>query len=145
MYSTVPPSLAYRMTTNERTRNRQSGDKHPLQQRPRAALVEQFVEIAALRRLHAGGAAVLAWTPGEQPLGVRDPSLEDLEAALGDADASRVAVVDEHGRPPGLEVDVRGEAADVPAVAHRPQGQERDQGVLGGVQAREQERHLLET
>ena len=53
-----------------------------------------------------------------------------------------VPVVDEDGRPPGLEVDVRREAADVPAVAHRPQRQQRDHRVLGRVQRAEQPRHL---
>ena len=59
-------------------------------------------------------------------------------------DAAGVAVVDEDRRPAGLEVDVRREAADVPAVAHRPERQQRDQRVLGRVQRREQHRHLLQ-
>ncbi len=60
-------------------------------------------------------------------------------------DAARVAVVDEDRRAAGLVVDVRREAADVPAVAHRPQRQERDEAVLGGVERAEELRHLLET
>ena len=38
----------------------------------------------------------------------------------------------------GLEVEVGREAADVPAVAHRPERQQRDHRVLGGVQRAEQ-------
>src|SRR5215216_6489730 len=118
--------------------------EHALQEGSRAGLVEELVEVAALRRLHAGGTTLLARTACEQPLGIRDPPLEDLEAALGDPDAAGMAVVDEHGWPARLEVHVGGEASDVPAIAHRPERQQRDQRVLGRVQAREQERHLLE-
>ena len=75
---------------------------------------------------------------------VLDPVFEAIEPPLGDADAARVAVVDEDRRAPGLVVDVRREAADVPAIAHRPQRQECDQAVLGRVQRAEELRHLLE-
>src|SRR5215213_1955346 len=118
--------------------------EHSLQEGSRAALVEELVEVAALRRLHAGRTALLARAAREQALGVRDPPFEDLEPALGDPNAAGVAVVDEDGRSAGLEVHVGGEAPDVPAIAHRPERQQRDQRVLGRVQAREQERHLLE-
>ena len=118
--------------------------RHPAEQRQRAVLVEVLVEVAALRALDAGRAAALARAALEQPHGVGDPALELLEAALGDADAARVPVVDEDGRRAGVRVDVRREAADVPAVAHRPERQQRDHRVLGGVQRREQRRHLLE-
>src|SRR5579884_3053767 len=107
-------------TTNERVRNRQS-----LEEGERAALVEHVVEVAALRALDAGGAAIRARAAADQRGGVGDPALELLEAALRDPDAAGVAVVDEDGRPSGLRVDVGGEAADVPAVAHRPERQER--------------------
>src|SRR6185436_6293374 len=66
------------------------------------------------------------------------PTLEGLEAALGDADAARVAVVDEDRRRAGLEVDIGREAADVPAVAHRPEREQRDHRVLGRVERAEQ-------
>ena len=51
-----------------------------------------------------------------------------------DADAAGVAVVDEDRRASRLRVDVRREAADVPAVAHRQQRQHGDLRVLGRVQ-----------
>ena len=54
----------------------------------------------------------------------RNPALELLETALGDPDASGMAVVDEDGRPSRLRVDVRRQAADVPPVAHRPERQQ---------------------
>src|SRR5919198_5393368 len=108
--------------------------EHPLEQRERSGLVERLVEIAALRALDAGRAAPFAGAAGEQLHRVLDPALECGEAAFGDADAARVAVVDEDRRPPGLEVEVRREAADVPAVAHPPPRQERDQRMLGRVQ-----------
>ena len=47
-------------------------------------------------------------------------------------------VVDEDRRDAGLVVVVRGEAADVPAVAHRDQGKHRDLGVLCRVEGAEQ-------
>ena len=118
--------------------------EHALEERPRAGLVERLVEVAALRALDARGAARGARAALEQRDRVLDPVLEAVEAALGDPDAARVAVVDEDRRAAGLVVDVRREAADVPAVAHRPQREERDEAVLGGVQRAEELRHLLE-
>ena len=59
-------------------------------------------------------------------------------AAPRDADAARVAVVDEDRRAARLRVVVRRQAADVPAVAH---GQEREHGdlrVLGRVERAEE-------
>src|SRR6266540_5845066 len=106
--------------------------RHPGEQRRRAVLVEVLVEVAAFRALYAGGAAVLAWAALEHPHGVGDPALELLEAALGDADAAGMAVVDEHGGGARVLMHVRREPADVPAVAHRPERQQRDQRVLGG-------------
>ena len=49
-----------------------------------------------------------------------------------------MAVVDEDRRPSRLGVRVGGQAADVPAVAHREQRQHRDLRVLGRVQRPEQ-------
>src|SRR5947209_7329300 len=100
------------------------GIRHPRQERRRALLVEVLVQIAAFRALDAGGAAVLARAALEQAQGVGHPALELVEAALGDADAAGVAVVDEYRRRAGVVVVVRREAADVPAVAHRPQRQD---------------------
>src|SRR5207253_3955052 len=107
------------------------------QERERAGLVEELVEVAALRALDARRAAALARAALEQPHRVGHPAVELLEAARGDADAAGVAVVDEDGRCTGVEMEVRREAADVPAVAHRPQRQERDEGMLGRVEGRE--------
>src|SRR5438034_545566 len=53
-------------------------------------------------------------------------------------DAYRMAVVDEDRRAAGLGVRVGGQAADVPAVAHRQQREDGDLRVLGGVQRAEQ-------
>src|SRR5436189_793015 len=80
--------------------------RHPVQKRQRAALVQQLVEVAALRALHAGGAAALARAALEHAHRVGDPALELLEAALGDPDAAGVAVVDEHGGRARVVVDV---------------------------------------
>ena len=74
----------------------------------------------------------------------RDPVGEAVEAALGDPDAARVALVDEDRRQAGLLVDVRREPADVPAVAHREERQQRDQRVLGGVERRDERRHHVD-
>src|SRR5581483_956353 len=93
----------------------------PPQEGQRAALVEQVVEVPALRALHARGAAVRAGAARDQLRGVARPALELLEAALGDPDAAGVPVVDEDGRAARLRVYFRRQAADVPSVAHRPQ------------------------
>src|SRR5881398_2546125 len=91
--------------------------QHSLEQREGAGLVERLVQVPALRALHAGGTTVLARAAVQQLGRVRDPALERIEAALGDADAARVAVVDKDRRRAGLEMQIRREAADVPAVA----------------------------
>src|ERR671930_202496 len=96
--------------------------------------VEGLVQVPALGALHARGAAARARAAGEEVQRVLRPTLETLEAARRDPDPSCMAVVDEDRRASRLEVDVRRKAADVPAVAHRPQGKEGDQRVLGGMQ-----------
>src|SRR4029077_15608164 len=123
----------------ERRSSKSTTAFHQAHQLQRARLVQGFVEVAALGALHAGGAAGLAGALGDQARGVAEQALELLVAALGDADAAGVAVVDEDGRAAGLEVDVGGEAADVPAVAHRDQWQHGDLAVLGRVQGAEQD------
>src|SRR4029079_17064035 len=81
--------------------------EQPPQQRQRARLVEEVVQVAAFRALHARRAAGLARAALEQPRRVLDPALDPLEAALGDPDPAGVAVVDEDRRPAGLRMDVR--------------------------------------
>ena len=63
----------------------------------------------------------------------RSQSRGRAEAALGEAGAARVAVVDEDGEPAGVGVQGGGDAADVPAVAGGEQRQQPDRRVLGGV------------
>ncbi len=101
-------------------------------------LVEHLVEVAALRRLHARRAAVAAAAVDDDARGARDQLGEAVVAALRDADAAGVAVVDEDRRAQRLRVDVRREAADVPAVAHREQRQHGDQRVLDRMQRAQQ-------
>src|SRR5215831_7040396 len=69
--------------------------QHPLEQDPCAGLVERLVQVSALRALHTRRAAARTGAAGEQPRRVLDPALEAVVAAGGDADAARVAVVDE--------------------------------------------------
>src|SRR5665213_2468500 len=132
-------SVGFDCTTNGLLRFR-----HAVQHGQRARLVEPFVEVAALGALDAGGAAALARAPLEHADGVGDPALELVEATLRDPDTARVPVVDEDRRLARVLVEVRRQAADVPAVAHRPERQQRDHRVLGGVQRGEQRRHRLE-
>ena len=66
-------------------------------------------------------------------MGVAHPLGEALEALPGDAHPAGVAVVDEDGGLLGLAVHRRGQAADVPAVAHGEERQQGDEGVLDGV------------
>ena len=122
--------------TSGTARGRRPARREAAVEHARAGLVEHVVQVAALRALDARRAAVGARAAGDHPRRVGDPALELLEAALGDPDAAGVAVVDEDRRPAGLGVEVRREAADVPAVAHRPERQHRDQRVLGRVQRR---------
>src|SRR4029453_10123465 len=107
-------------------------------------LVEGLIQVSAFRRLDAGRTTMFAWAALEHSRRVGDPALERAEAARGNSDAAGVAVVDEDRRRSGLEVQVRGETADVPAVAHRPERKERDQGGLSRGQRAEQPGHLLE-
>src|SRR5919201_837981 len=127
------------------TTNGSAEFRHPPEESQCAVLVEPLVQVAALGALDAGWAAVRARAALEQLDGVRDPAFEALEAARRDADAAGVAVVDEDRRAARLVMDVRREAADVPAVAHRPEREQRNHRVLRGVQAREQLRHGLES
>src|SRR3954447_749499 len=144
-FTLVPPRRS--LTTLRRTGQPgiDSTARHSAQERQRARLVEIVVEVAALRALHARWAAALARTAVEHADRVGDPALELLEAALRDSDAAGVPVVDEDGRQSGIRVDIRREAADVPAIAHRPEREEGDHRMLGGVQRREQRRHRLES
>src|SRR3954468_14234789 len=113
--------------------------RHPRQQFQGARLVEELVQVSALRALDAGGTAALARAARQQLDGVGDPALELVEAARRDSDSTGVAVVDADRRRGRAEVEVRREAADVPAVAHRPQRQQRDERVLGRMEGREQQ------
>src|SRR5207249_2412238 len=83
-----------------------SGRQHPPEQPQRTVLVEELVQVAALRALDARGAAVLAGTAREHPRRVAHPLLEDLEASLGDSNAAWVAVVDENRGLAGLVMEV---------------------------------------
>src|SRR4051794_26021144 len=49
-----------------------------------------------------------------------------------------MAVIDEDRRPAGLGMSIRGQAPDVPAIAHRDQRQNRDLAVLEGMERAEQ-------
>src|SRR6266436_6966105 len=138
-YCISPPSVDVESTTNGLARFR-----HPLEQGQGTRLVERLVQVAALRALNARWAAEQAGAAAQHPRRVLDPALEGLETALGDPDAAWVAVVDEDRRRAGLEVDVGRETADVPAVAHCPERQQRDQGMLGGVQRAEQAPRRIE-
>src|SRR5688500_17117623 len=122
MYCTGVSLLS--VTSGRRTGGAGIDSEHAFEELERAGLVQRLVQVPALRRLDARGAAVLARAAGEQLRGVADPAFEDVEAALRDPDAARVAVVDEDRRAAGLEMDVRREPADVPAVAHRPERQD---------------------
>src|SRR6059058_5932268 len=86
----------------------------PREECQRPLLVEHVVQVPALRALDARGAPVGARAAADQLHRVPHPAFELLEPALGDADAAGVPVVDEDGRPRGLRMDVRREAADVP-------------------------------
>src|SRR5262249_5919466 len=112
----LPSFVGVEVTTNELGRFR-----HPLQHRESAGLVQRLVQVPALWALHARRTTKQAGAATEHPRRVLDPPFERLESALGYPYSPRVTVVDEDRRCPGLEVDVRREAADVPAVAHRPQ------------------------
>src|SRR5215210_631771 len=97
-------------------------------------LTQGLVPVAALGRLNAGRTALFAGAAGEDAKGIAGHLLEGVVAALGDADAARVAVVDEDGRQVRLTVHGDGEPPDVPPVAHREERQQPDKGVLRRVQ-----------
>src|SRR5215470_11930424 len=70
------------------TTNGSGGIRHPRQEFEGSGLVEELVQVAALRALDARGAAALARAAGEQLDRVCDPALELVEAARRDADAA---------------------------------------------------------
>src|SRR5947209_19699569 len=117
----------------------------PGEQLNRSGLVQWLVEVSALRRLDAGGTTRAAGTFVDQAVGVVDEALERGVALAGYPDAARMAVVDEDRRAACLVVVGGREPADVPAVAHRDQWEDRDLGVLGSVERSLQrvERELL--
>src|SRR5438270_13944605 len=88
-------ALASRSSSPQKSRARLL--KAP-QELERAPLRQRLVEIAALRRLHARGAARLALTLADQTVRVPNQALEFVVAAFGDPDATGVTVVDEDRR-----------------------------------------------
>src|SRR6266511_39177 len=97
-------------------------DQELVEEADGAGLVEGMVAVAALGRLDAGGAAGLAGAGPDGVPGRAQVLGGELVAALGDAGAAGVAVVDEDGGHAGVRVPGGRQATDVPAVAHREQG-----------------------
>src|SRR3954452_21159837 len=87
--------------------------RHSAEESRSAFLVEPLVQVAALRALHARRAPVVTRAAVQHLQRVRHPALELLEPALGDADAARMAVIDEDRRQTCIRGDVRRQAADV--------------------------------
>src|SRR5258708_31095346 len=129
-YFTVPPWRSSGRHYDEREVAKSTGSSQPGEERQRAGLVEHVVQVPAFGALDERRAAVAAWAAADHRRGVRHPALELVEAALGDPDTAGMAVVDEHRWATGLGMDVRREAADVPAIAHRPERKDRDHRVL---------------
>src|SRR5580765_630599 len=88
----------------------------PRQKRQRTRLVEHVVQVAAFWALDTRRAARGAGAAAQHRCGIANPAFELVEAALGDADPARMAVVDEDRRPSGLGVVIRRQTADVPPV-----------------------------
>src|SRR3954452_5639343 len=84
---TYPPSLRSRPFLRP-----QAGEED-VEQAHGARLVQRVVAVAAFRRLDARGAAVLALAGRDRRAGRVQPVLDPAEAPLGEAGASRVAVV----------------------------------------------------
>ena len=98
-----------------------------------AGLVEGLVLVAALRRLHARGAAVEAAAVADGVARGAQPGRRLVVAALREAGAAGMPVVDEDREPAGVRVQRGRDAADVPPVAGGEQRQQPDRAVLGGV------------
>src|SRR5438105_2323225 len=103
---------------------------HPPQQFERTGLGERLIEVPAFGRLNARRAARAAWALSDQSAGVCGQALELIESPPCEAHSTRVAVIDEDRGPAGLRMGVGREPTDVPAIAHRDQGQDRDLGML---------------
>jgi len=97
-------------------------------------LRKRLVEVPALRRLDARRAPGAARALAHQPAGIGCQPFELIEAPAGETHAAGVTVVDEDCRATRLGVGVGRQAADVPAIAHGDQRQDRDLGVLDRVQ-----------
>ena len=80
-------------------------------------LAERLVAVAALGRMHAGGATVVASAAFDGFEGGAQPLRNRVEAALANTRTAWGCVVDENGGPACVHVKQRGEPAQVPAVA----------------------------
>lgn len=109
------------------------GGQECVQETDRAAFVQGFVAIAAFGGLDAGRAAAFAFAGRDGFAGGRQPVRRAGVAAFGETGAAFVAVVHEHREQARIGVQLRGDAADVPAVAGGEQRQQADRGVLGGM------------
>src|SRR6185437_10813929 len=85
----------------------------------RGCFVQRFVAVAALRRLHARRAAVLASTCRNRVTGGGEPNGRGFVSPFGKTRATGMAVVDDDGQTSGVGVPSGGDAANVPAIARR--------------------------
>src|ERR1700735_5858413 len=88
-----------------------------LQQPDSSVLGQRLVPVAALRGLDARGATRGTLTGRNCLDGCAQPVPGGAEAALGEARAAVVPVVDKDGEPAGCRMQFVGDAADVPPVA----------------------------
>src|ERR1700733_11535151 len=95
-----------------------------LQQPDSSVLGQRLVPVAALGGLDARGASRGTLTGRNCLDGCAQPVPGGAEAALGEARAPVVTVVDEDGEPASGRMQVVGDAADVPAVARGDERQE---------------------
>src|SRR6478735_5073629 len=128
--ASAPAMMSSRPKTMPRTL---SPVEQQVEERGGTGLVERVVLVAALGRLDAGRAAVLAGARRDRVAGGGEPGARRAEAALGEAGSARVAVVDEDGELAGVRMDRGRHTADVPAVAGREERQQPDRAVLGRV------------
>src|SRR5262245_4283570 len=88
-----------------------------------ASLVQRFVAVTALRRVHARRAAAGAGAVEDRRTGGAQPGRSSGIGPLGEAGTTVVPVIDEHGGRTGVGVHRGGQATDIPSITGSHQWQ----------------------
>ena len=94
-----------------------------LQEAMRPILRQGFISVAALRRLDASRATIVALTLCDSLVGTLNPLPGMVKPKMRITRATRIRIVDENCRQVRIRVQIRRQSAQIPAVAIRTQWQ----------------------